>query len=82
MSQAMPRYYFDVVDAQGTERDDVGQVLPNLQAARKESLRALIDIAREQFGSGRSATLQINVRTDDNIAVSSDCLQLTRTAIQ
>lgn len=82
MSQTMPRYYFDVVDSQGTERDDVGQVLPNLQAARKESLRALIDIAREQFASGRTATLQINVRTDDNIAVSSDCLQLTRTAIQ
>ena len=40
----MPRYYFDVRDTQGTERDDEGVVLNSMDDAIREAQRALRDM--------------------------------------
>ena len=40
----MPRYFFNVRDANGFRRDDEGQDLPSLEAARVEALKAAEEI--------------------------------------
>ena len=49
MSAFMPRYFFDIIDAQGIQRDEAGRIFPAFQAANDEALTALLDIAREQM---------------------------------
>ncbi len=43
----MSVFYFDTHDDQHTVRDDTGMELPDLEAARKEAMKLLPDIARD-----------------------------------
>ena len=42
----MPRYYFDLREADELAVDDEGLELPTLQAVRIEAARSLVDMAR------------------------------------
>jgi hypothetical protein len=42
----MPRYYFDIRDADDLAVDEEGIVLPDLQAVQVEAARSLVDMAR------------------------------------
>lgn len=42
----MPRYYFDIRDADDLAVDEEGTVLPDLQAVQVEAARSLVDMAR------------------------------------
>ena len=58
----MPRYYFDVHDAQGVHRDEVGLEFPDMDAAILEARRALADMTRENLMLDSATDLSIVIR--------------------
>ena len=48
----MPRFFFDTDDGEHLVRDDEGQDLPDLKAARDEAIGVLPDIARDVLPDG------------------------------
>jgi hypothetical protein len=62
----MPRFFFDLLDASGVHRDEVGLELTDLDAAKAEARRALLDISRDDLrvdGDGRGR-LELLIRDD------------------
>ena len=75
----MPRYYFDILDGDQQTRDDEGLVLANAEAARREAIASLLDLARDELPEGDHHAFEIKVRdTQDHyllaakLAVDSD----------
>ena len=60
----MARYYFDIHDGGGTTVDDTGAELPSPEAARKEALAALGDIARDLALNHAEGRVAIRIRDD------------------
>ena len=60
----MPMYYFDIRDAQGVQRDDVGVDLPNMERAILEGRRALADMSHDALPKANGAPLEILIRDD------------------
>jgi uncharacterized heparinase superfamily protein len=61
----MPHYFFDLVNGSGLTRDDEGQELPDLEAARLEAIRQARPIIAEEVLNGRiDLTGRIVVRSD------------------
>ena len=58
----MPRYYFDVHDAQGVHPDEVGLEFPDMDAAIVEARRALADMTRESIMAESATDLSIVIR--------------------
>jgi hypothetical protein len=58
----MPRYYFDVHDAQGTHADEIGLEFPDMDAAIVEARRALADMTRESIMVESATDLSIVIR--------------------
>ena len=58
----MPRYYFDVRDAQGVHRDDVGIEFPDMERAILEGRRALADMTRDALPKANGDSLEILIR--------------------
>jgi hypothetical protein len=58
----MPRYYFDIFDKEGVERDDDGLELESIDAAVNEARQALRDMANEAIPEPRTAHLAIQIR--------------------
>jgi len=59
----MPRYFFNVLNSGRTD-DQEGIVLPDLESARREALRDVEDILRQNFATldmGRQATWSIEI---------------------
>jgi hypothetical protein len=63
----MPRYYFDLHEADQFVRDDVGVVLPDIEAARDQATRALTEIARDTLPGTLRREIAIEV-TDETRA--------------
>jgi hypothetical protein len=63
----MPRYYFDVQEADQFVRDDVGVVLPDIESARDQATRALTEIARDTLPGTLRREIAIEV-TDETRA--------------
>lgn len=82
MSAPMPRYFFDIVDAKGVQRDEEGQNFPDAQAAGDEALIALLDIAREQVLSRQGASLRIEIRNDKDGSILRQSLNLQQDVIE
>jgi hypothetical protein len=59
----MPRYYFDVVNGHGLERDELGKDVPR-EAIPNEVASILADIAREELPTVMLGMMQVNVRDD------------------
>lgn len=81
MSALMPRYFFDVIDSDGIQRDEQGQVFQDVQQADEEALTALLDIAREYMLRRDGATLRIEVRDDQDSVVLRKSLDLKQDVI-
>jgi hypothetical protein len=81
MSALMPRYFFDVIDSDGIQRDEQGQVFQDVQQADEEALTALLDIAREYMLRREDATLRIEVRNDQDNVVLRKSLDLKQDVI-
>lgn len=58
----MPRYYFDVHDAQGVHPDEVGLEFSDMDAAIAEARRALADMTRESIMVDSETDLSIVIR--------------------
>lgn len=73
----MPRYFFDIHDS-GPTLDSVGLDCPNLDAVRREALRILPDIAREEVPDYRDRrTFTVLVTNEDGLPIFAATLNLT-----
>ena len=62
----MPRYFFDIHQDAKSYRDDIGHELPDLDAARKEAMRALPEIAYDEIAKdGDRQTFVVLVTGED-----------------
>jgi hypothetical protein len=57
----MPRFYFDFENG-GNTIDDEGAEFPNVEAAKREALTALGDVAREFVRSNDEGRVLVRVR--------------------
>ena len=48
----MPRYHFHILDEEGFIPDEEGEVLPDLEAARREARRSVKDLISECLKGG------------------------------
>ena len=60
----MPRYYFDVRDADGFHRDDVGDDFDDFTEARDQAQVLLPDIARKELPDGELHLISCDVRNE------------------
>lgn len=58
----MPRYYFDIVDSEGTFTDDTGLDFASMDDAITEARRALADLMRDALRDTDSDGVAINIR--------------------
>lgn len=65
----MARFYFDVSDASGFHRDDVGDEFDSFQEARTQAQSLLPDIARHELPDGDRHTITCDVRDEANRVV-------------
>ena len=74
-----PRYFFDITDTGVTFDDDSGIELADLPAARKEALKTLGGIARDELPDGDHREFVIVVRDGDGAKIrASLTLQVDR----
>jgi hypothetical protein len=71
----MPRFYFDIREGDQFISDVEGEDCSDIEAARAEAIKALLDIAREHL-SQDSATISIEVRDEDGRRITSAALAL------
>ena len=60
----MPRYYFDIRDAGGFHRDEVGDEFDSFDCARQQAQSLLPDIAREELPDGELHIVSCDVRDE------------------
>jgi hypothetical protein len=60
----MPRYYFDVRDGDTFIRDEDGLEFLDLERAKSEAARALVDMARDVVPASRCREMAIEVRDE------------------
>jgi hypothetical protein len=60
----MPLYYFHLLNGEGHTADEVGQELPDLEAARRHGLKALGQIVAEALGEG-AESLRVTLFVDN-----------------
>jgi hypothetical protein len=72
----MPLYFFDVTDTGKVSRDDQGVELASLEEARREALRTLGEIAKDEMPDGNRREFTIQIRRDGGPPVLSASLTL------
>lgn len=60
----MPRYYFDIQDAKGSNRDDFGEELESIDEAREQCQGMLPDIVRDELPDGDLHIVTCEVRDE------------------
>ena len=66
----MPRYYFDTDDGDGFIRDEEGQDLDGVEAARLQAQAGLADMARDVVpGDGLQRRIMVRVRDESGKSV-------------
>ena len=73
----MPRYFFDTNDGDMLDLDDVGLDLTDHEAARREAIAALPDMARDKLPDGDRRNFSVRVRDEAGAAIYSASLALT-----
>ena len=58
----MPRFFFDVRDAQGFHHDEIGDDFADLEEARDQAQALLPDIARAELPDGELHVITCDVR--------------------
>lgn len=69
----MPRYYFDLMDADGLVMDDEGREMEDLHAVQIEAARSLVDMARDSLMETTAPSveqLSIRVRDDEGLVLN------------
>lgn len=74
----MPRYFFDIEDAE-VLRDDIGRELADLEAAQAEANRALSEMVKDEFAHETLREASINVRDESGVVVLRVCLAYSAT---
>ena len=72
----MPRYYFDITDADHTTRDEHGHDLADDGEARDQAVAVLPDIARDELPDGDQHEFRVTVRNGDGAVVYEASLTL------
>jgi hypothetical protein len=72
----MPRFLFDIYDGVRLTRDDEGSELPDREAARKEALSVLPDIARDRSPDGDRRDFIVDVRDETGRVIYTATLSL------
>lgn len=72
----MPRFFIDTDDDDTLVEDEDGLDLPDAEAARKVSLAALSDIARDKMQGGRNRTFCASVRDEAGTVIYKATLTL------
>ena len=72
----MPLYFFDVTDTGQTSRDDEGAEFATVEQARREALRALGGIARDELAKGGDREFIIRIREANGPPILSASLSL------
>ena len=62
----MPRFFFDIRDADGFHRDEAGDEFESFQEARDQAQSLLPDIARAELPDGELHEIMCEVRSDAN----------------
>lgn len=73
----MQRFYFDVYNADGPERDAEGQLFETPDRARAEALRILHDIAHDEMPDVDLVKVTVKFRTDGDRQIFEASLILT-----
>ena len=78
----MPRFFFDILDADVNQRDEVGIECADLEAAVVEAKRALPSIASDEIPrDGDHRNYMVLVRNADGHAVYSAALSFVGTRL-
>jgi hypothetical protein len=70
------RYFFDVIDKNGTTQDTDGVVLRSFDQVQREARRALTEIAAEEPFGDHELKLAVHVRDRNNREIYNICLHL------
>ncbi|MBX9932160.1 MAG: hypothetical protein K2Y56_11575 [Methylobacterium sp.] len=73
----MPRYYFDMTAGGLCGRDEEGSDFPDLEAARREAVGALPEIARFSLDKGNDKSVAVKVRDEKGAVLFQAALTLT-----
>jgi hypothetical protein len=74
----MPRYFFDVHDNSDVVKDDTGTEFASLDEVRREAMRLLPDIAREEIPEhGHCRSFVVLVTDEDEHPIYSAMLSYT-----
>jgi len=65
------RFYFDIQDQDGMQRDEAGLELPDMEAAINEARRALGDLLREELRHPGGDGVSIRIRDGQSPVVIS-----------
>ncbi|MEI9413176.1 DUF6894 family protein [Mesorhizobium salmacidum] len=72
----MARYFFDSGDSNAVIKDEVGIECDGIEAARREAMEGLIDLARESLNNHDGQQLFIHVRDETGKELARLCLSL------
>ena len=65
----MARYFFDVRDCKGLQRDTIGDEFDSFEEARQQAQSLLPDIAREELPDGEYHLITCDVRDEEGRTV-------------
>lgn len=77
MEVQVPRYYFDMTAGGLCGRDEEGSDFPDLEAARREAVGALPEIARFSLDKGNDKSVAVKVRDEKGAVLFQAALTLT-----
>ena len=60
----MPLYFFHLLNGEGYTADETGQELPDLEAARRQALKAIGELIAEELAAG-AENVRITLFIDD-----------------
>ncbi len=73
----MARYFFDTHDGDHLVTDEEGLELDGMASVRREALRALADMARDNFPEDELDSIFVSVRDKDGHVVFRSTVSLT-----
>ena len=73
----MPRYFFDTNDGDMVDEDDVGLEFADHEAARREAIATLPDMARDRLPDGDRRNFSVRIRDEAGTVLYSASLALT-----
>lgn len=73
----MARYYFDIINGEGSLRDDEGLDLSSTDAVRAEVAKIALKMARDEIEDRQAMAVTVNVRDDRDFRIYSGRLSFS-----